>query len=60
MKKVITELTKDSVNIIVEANDVATTIILPVSMIAPQISLQIAGLISSDPTLPRRDEKVSE
>ena len=58
MKKVITEMTKDAVSIHVEGCDDSCTLILPVGLISPQISLQIAGMISSDPMLPR--PKVTE
>lgn len=59
MKKVTTELNKDAVCIIVETDVESCTINLPVSLIAPQISLQIAGMISSDPTLPRKNENTT-
>ena len=60
MKKVITELNKEAVSIIIYAGDNEPCIInLPVDLIAPQISLQIAGMIASDPTLPRKHESTS-
>lgn len=54
MKTVITSLTKDSVKIVIEAENVGTVNIdLPVNMVSPQISLQIAGMLASDPMLCR-------
>lgn len=58
MKKVTTEMTKDSILVTVEGNDESCTLLFPVGLISPQISLQIAGMISSDPMLPR--PKVTE
>lgn len=58
MKKVVTEMTSDAVIVTVESNDESCTLRLPVGLISPQISLQIAGMISSDPMLPR--PKVTE
>lgn len=58
MKKVITEMTAISVNITISAEDCDDVVlVLPVNMVSPQISLQIAGMISSDPQIPRKNEK---
>lgn len=59
MKKVITELTKESVIVTVTANNDVCVLQFPVDMIAPQISLQVAGMISSDPTIPRKNENTT-
>lgn len=55
MKKVITELCTDAVKITVSCEGMEdVNIVLPVAMVSPQISLQIAGMISSDPMLCRK------
>lgn len=58
MKKVTTEMTKDAILVTVEGGDESCTLRFPVGLVSPQISLQIAGMISSDPMLPR--PKVTE
>lgn len=52
MKKVTTELTKESVNITIEAGERVHHISLPVDLISPQVSLQVSAMITSDPKLP--------
>lgn len=46
-------MTSDAVIVTVESNDDSCTLRFPVGLISPKISLQIAGMISSDPMLPR-------
>lgn len=58
MKKVVTNLSKEAVEVAIYANDNEVAyLVFPVNVIAPQLSLQIAGMLSSDPTLPRVNEK---
>lgn len=53
LKVVTTTLSHDSVTISVVAGSDVCVIDLPVRLIDPQISLQLAGAISSSPKLPR-------
>lgn len=56
LKTVITELTPTSVNILVSCGDKKHEIILPTDIIDPQISLQLAGAISSSPKIIQKNE----
>lgn len=54
MKKITTELTKTSVIITIEAPECDTCVLeLPVNMVSPQVSLQVASMISADPKIPQ-------
>lgn len=53
LKVVTTTLSPESVTICVVAGSDSCKIELPVRLIDPQISLQLAGAISSSPKLPR-------
>lgn len=54
MKKVTTELTKESVNVTIEAEGYDNVcVVLPVALVSPQISLQIASMLAADPKLPQ-------
>lgn len=54
MKKITTELTKTSVIVTIDAPDCDTCVLeFPVNMVSPQVSLQVASLISADPKIPQ-------
>lgn len=59
MKKVITEMTKDSIIVTISADGYDDCIFtFPVALVSPQISLQVAGMLAADPMLakPKNDE----
>lgn len=59
MKTTKTEMTKDAIIITIESPEVdgVCKIELPVALVSPQISFQIAGMLAADPMIPRRREK---